>query len=266
MDFNVDVSGGIQNETTPAISSNTILLRGVSLQTPLYGGILSVFGGATLPSSFLYFGGTRDVVGASFQAAFSRRLRFSTTAAFTSVPIRGSDGLFTRDSSFYTLTSLQAFPTKSLQIEVVSGGSNRGGLIQGAVNYASQKATAFANAAYSSSAFPLNQLRLLPSGKVTASAGASVPISSKINSTVFLQETTTQNGPLLNFSGTTQHVNPSLSYLATAKERFTVNYVFDRTTGNLLANEKSTGTGWMRSGRRSFRSHSHKRCALRGAH
>ncbi len=241
MDFNVDVSGGIQNETSPAISSNTILLRGASVQTALYGGILSVFGGATLPSSFLYYGGARDVVGTSFQAAFSRRLRFSTTAAFTSVPVRGSNGPFTRDSSFYTLTSLQAFPTRSLQIEVVSGGSNRGGLIQGAINYASTKATAFANAAYSSSAFPLNQLRLLPSGKVTASAGASVPISSRISSTVFLQETTTQNGPLLNFSGTTQHINPSLSYLATAKERFTVNYVFDRTTGNLLANEKSTG-------------------------
>ena len=241
MDFNVDASGGIHSETTPAISSNTILLRGASLNARLFGGILTVFGGATLPPRFLYYGGTRDVVGASFQAAFSKRLRFSTTAAFTSVPILASNGLFTRASSFYTLTSLQALPTKSLQFEIVSGGSNRGGLIQGGFNYSTSTVTAFGNATYSSSSFPLNQLRLLPSGHVTASAGANAPISSKLSATVFLQDTTTQNGPLLNFAGTTQHVNPSVSYLATAKERFTVNYTFDRTTGTLVTNQKSTG-------------------------
>jgi len=39
LDFNVDVSGGIHSETTPAVSTNTILLRGVSLNARLFGGV-----------------------------------------------------------------------------------------------------------------------------------------------------------------------------------------------------------------------------------
>jgi hypothetical protein len=241
LDSTVDVSGGIRNQTTPYLSSSMMLLRGASLQTKLAGGALNLFAGATLPPRFLYYGGTRDIAGVSWQSAFAGRFRYSTTAAFTSVPIRSAAGLFTRTSSVYAIAAVEAQPTKALQLEAVAGISNRGGLVQGAISYATQSVTAFATATYSASSFPLNQLRLLPSGHLTASAGANILITPKLSATLFLQDTTTENGPVLNAQGATQHLNPSVSYLLTAKNRLTLNYVFDRTTGTLQSTNRSTG-------------------------
>jgi len=241
LDSMVDVSGGIRNQTTPSLTSSSILLRGAGLQTRLAGGILNLFAGATLPPRFLYYGGTRDIVGVSWQSAFAGRLRYSTTAAFTSVPIRSAAGLFARTSSVYALASVEARPAKALELEAVAGISNRGGLVQGAVSYAAPSITAFATATYSASSFPLNQLRLLPSGHLTASAGANVLITPKLSATLFLQDTTTENGPVISAQGATQHINPSVSYLLTAKNRLTLNYVFDRTSGTLQSTNRSTG-------------------------
>lgn len=241
IDFNVDVSGGIRSQMTPYLSSNTMLLRGASFQTKFKGGKLSVFAGATLPRTFLYFGGTRDVIGASWRKSFSKRLTFSTTAAFTSVPTLGSNGIYRRSLSGYGLFSLQDRVSDSLELEGVGGISTHGGLLQGAVSYAKPSLTAYLTGTYSALSFPLNQLRVLPSGHATASGGANAIFNSMLTGTVFFQYTSTNDPILTGAKSNSAQVNPSVNLLLAHNNRLTLNYVFDRTSGSLQARDRSTG-------------------------
>jgi len=224
MDFPLEVNGGSEARITPFSPHNVYTLRGADIAFQTRPGRLEIFGGATIPSYFRNFSGTRDVAGFNFGRHQGSKLYMYTTGGIVSAPLSVSATTDRRDRSFFQTGGLSLKPNAQWGLEAAGGMSSRGGLAQGSVSFSDGRITAFASGTESSPDFPLNQLQLFFLGGSSASAGVTMRVNDRITGSVNFQHSATRSTSLLPLRGASDYYSSNLSFSVSARHSITLNY------------------------------------------
>jgi len=241
LDSNLDLAGGDQARLTPYPTATAMLIRGVDAQFAYGKQRIEVFGGITPTPFFLDLHDSRAIGGLTWTRALSRRLAFYSTTAVTRVPSYYTPGGAKSQLGLFELAGATFRFSEQLKMQAGGGISTRGPIADGAFSYRGSRQTAFANATYSSLNFPLNQLRLLPSGQTSLSAGHTAAITSRLSSSLFFQHSSTQAGSLLGAASTSNYFSANTSFLLRRETNLTGGYVLTTTKGPLSLNPHSVG-------------------------
>ena len=241
LDSVVNLSGGLQGQIVPYYAASTLLLRGGNVSLRRGDNQFEFFGGSTPPPFFLNLAGTRDLAGFNFNHSFSERLFLHATTGVTDVPFLLPQGGFERHRSAFQNLGLTSHLSKHWAVQATGGGSTEGMLLQGAAAYTGESRSGFVTVTRSAANFPLNQLQVLSTGRSSATAGASAQLTSWLAGMILYQHTSTQSGALFTQGGSSDYINPNLTFLISPRNRLTVNYTATRTQGGLKLGGRSTG-------------------------
>ena len=226
IDFPLEVNGGMEAKVSANSAYNLYVLRGAEATLHRGANQLDFFAGATLPSYFLSLEGTRDIAGFNFSRHQTDKLYLYSTSGWVNSPLQDAQLNTRRVSSFFQTAGFAYRPNHQWAFQGTGGTSTRGSLAQGTVSYTSDRLTAFATGTESSSAFPLNQLQLFFAGGSSLTAGASLKVDSRLTSSLYFQHSSTQSSSFLPVSGTSDYLNPGLSFQLNPRQSFNFNYSY----------------------------------------
>lgn len=251
LDFGVTLNGGPFAQLTSYSPINSYMIRGVDV---LLGNKLvepdmihrgatqyELFAGATLPSLYLNFSGTRDITGLNISRRETDKLYLYSTTAATSVPMLSSGASAGREIGFFQTDGFTYHFDDHWAIQATGGASTRGLFGQGAVVFAGNRFSAFATGTKSSSEFPLNQLQVLFGGGDSLQAGATFKVTPRILTALSYQHSSTQPTAFIAGEGTSDYLNPNVNFSLTRAHTLFFNYVYSRSQGGLTLDGQSTG-------------------------
>jgi hypothetical protein len=241
LDTNVNLGGGNQARITPYPIATSMMIRGVDLQLRRDSRQIEIFGGITPTPFFLNFTGARGIAGLTWTHILNPKLSVYSTTAATYVPTYGFQNDRKHMSSGFELAGGIFAVNERLKLQAGAGLSTEGPILEGAVSYVNPRLTAFANATYSSLNFPLNQLRLLPSGQTSGTAGLTSQVTSRMTTSLLYQHSSTQAGTLLGTGSSSDYLNASVSFALRPELHVTGNYVLNSTRGALSLAPRSIG-------------------------
>src|SRR5262249_4175047 len=151
-----------------------------------------LFAGTTIPFFYLTLGSTRDIGGFSVVRKQSDALSFFSTSTFINAPtdFLGFSG-HRRNNYMETAGFSYQFNNK-WRLQGAGGGSNRGGMGRGELDYITPQLTFFAAGSVSAPLFPLNQVFSLFSGTTAIRSGVTYKSSEHLTESMYYQHTVTE--------------------------------------------------------------------------
>jgi len=241
LDSDVNLAGGNQAQIVPLAMSAALVLRGFDVRSDFGDNRVELFGGVTPSPMFVNLSGSRGALGFIWTRHLSQRLSVFSTTAATAAPalqLQGVSGSKYRQSGLELAGATLAI-SPNWKIQGMAGLSTAGGLVQGAVSYTGAARSAFAAVTRSSVDFPLNQLRLLPSGRVAATAGFNWPINLRTVAAFQYQHSSTET--VASAGGSSNYLNSNIAFTITPHLRLNGNYLLTSTSGYLSLNPRSVG-------------------------
>lgn len=230
-DFNVNVIGSTQNYMSQYAFPDAIDLRGASLTLRGEKNTYTVYGGTTIPFSYLELGATRDVAGFNFQRQQSANLLFYANSTFVNAPQDVTGVLAGRLNSFMQTAGFTYRPSTKWLARSTGGFSNHGGLGEGEVDYTTSRLTAFVAGVSSAPMFPVNQLQSLLSGTSLVRTGVMVTTSRRFGESLFYEHAVTT--PVANIlrSGSSDFASPGLWVHVAKGQDANFTYTYSRQSG-----------------------------------
>ncbi len=241
VDFPLTLNGGLETKIAPYSSYNMYVLRGADFSWKSGQNQYEFFGGTTLPPYYLTLSSTRDVAGFNFSRKESDHLLLYTTTGWVNAPFQLSSGQLQRDNSFFQTAGLVYHPNQEWALQGSAGGSTRGALAQGTVNYSGERLTAFVAGTSSSPSFPLNQLQLFFAGGSSISTGATLKLGGRIAGALYYQHSDTKPTAFFPIGGKSDYLNPNLSFSITPGESLTLNYTYTRNSTGISLTGRNQG-------------------------
>jgi len=243
IDFPLDLTGLLdgQIQGTPYTLFNIFTIRGGDLKFRRGANQYEFFGGSTPPSYFLSLQGTRDIAGFTFSRKHSKSLSLYTTTAWLNAPIFFFGPNLQRQNTFFQTVGYNYHPNRRWIIQGTLGASTRGGLVQQGFSYSGRRFSGFASGTTSSASFPLNQMQLLFAGGSSIATGSSLAFNDKITGSFYYQHSVMKPAGLTLLPGTSDYLNPHLSFFLTPRQSATFNYTYTRNHGGLTPQTQTQG-------------------------
>jgi hypothetical protein len=243
LDFPLDLTGLLNGQTqaTPYTLFNVFTIRGGDFKFRSGANQFEFFSGSTIPVYFLSLQGTRDIGGFTYNRKQSDSLNVYATSAWLNSPVSFFGPSLQRENSFFQTLGYNYHPNRHWIIQGTFGASTRGGLAQQGFTYQGRKFSGFASGTTSAANFPLNQMQLFFAGGSSLTTGASLAFTDKIAGSFYYQHSETKASGLTLTPGTSDYLNPHLSFLLTPHESATLNYTYTRNQGGLTGETKTQG-------------------------
>jgi hypothetical protein len=230
-DSAVDFTGG-QGGATRFSQYANFNLRGVNVGLQHGDAHYQFFAGTSVPYVFTKLSDTRDLFGMSYTRKLSPKFSFNVSTAATNVPVTALDGTVERQTDFFELTGMTWKPTANWTLQGAAGGGTGGALGLASGSYTSVKFNMFAAYSRSSSQFPLNKLETLSAGDNSLTLGTTYQLSQRISASGYYQHVVTPPNLFGGNVGSSDYINPTMSFLITQGQRLYANYVYSRNSGS----------------------------------
>jgi hypothetical protein len=242
IDTIVGMNGGFQAQVVPNSGVvNSLLIRGAEMQFHQGRNEYGFFAGTTVPTTYLDFSDTRDVIGFNFGRQESPRLYLYATTAGTSIPFLVTGGGYRRQTDVFQTAGFAYHLNDHWAFQSSGGISTSGAMAQGSALYSGVRGTAYVSVMRASPDFPLNQLQLFVGGQSSVTAGATAQLNTRVSGGLFYQHASAQPNALFSSSASSDYLSPNLNIELSPRERLTFYYTLTRNRGGLGTANQAAG-------------------------
>jgi len=228
-------------QATPYTLFNISMIRGADFKIRRGDNQYEFFGGSTPPSYFLSLQGTRDIAGFTYSRKLGPTLNVYATSGWLNAPFYFLSPTLQRQNTLFQTAGYNYHPSRRWVIQGLTGASTRGGLVQQGVSYLGPRLSGFVSGTESSAGFPLNQMQMLFAGGSSVSTGYTLLFSNKLASSFYYQHSSTKPGGLILSPGTSDFLNPHLSFSLTPRQTLALNYTYTDNYGGLTPQKQTHG-------------------------